>query len=84
MSGLVERLRALSDQLALQIYATMMPVEEVIREMPTYYARRCPSEVGSFNWTPQSYWLNHEVAVITRDESAFEALDRRWHTLRQP
>jgi phosphatidylserine/phosphatidylglycerophosphate/cardiolipin synthase-like enzyme len=33
---------------------------------------------GSFNWTPQSYWLNHEVAVITRDESLFEVLDQRW------
>lgn len=36
---------------------------------------------GSFNWTSQSYWLNHEVAVITRDDSVFEALDRRWRVL---
>ena len=39
---------------------------------------------GSFNWTPQSYWLNHEVAVVTRDETVFEALDRRWQALRRP
>lgn len=36
---------------------------------------------GSFNWTRQSYWLNHEVAVITRDASLFEALDHRWNSL---
>lgn len=37
---------------------------------------------GSFNWTLQSYWLNHEVAVITQDDSVFEALDHRWQLLR--
>jgi phosphatidylserine/phosphatidylglycerophosphate/cardiolipin synthase-like enzyme len=36
---------------------------------------------GSFNWTLPSYWLNHEVAVVTRDEAVFAALDRRWQTL---
>lgn len=36
---------------------------------------------GSFNWTLPSYRLNHEVAVITRDEAVFAALDRRWRTL---
>ncbi|MDZ4080467.1 phospholipase D-like domain-containing protein [Hydrocarboniphaga effusa] len=39
---------------------------------------------GSFNWTAQAYWLNHELAVITRDDDVFEALDRHWTTLRQP
>jgi len=51
VGGLVERLRALSDQLALQVYTMMVPVERLIREMPTYYATRAPSEVGSFHWT---------------------------------
>lgn len=36
---------------------------------------------GSFNWTLPSYLLNHEVAVITRDESVFAALDGRWRAL---
>jgi phosphatidylserine/phosphatidylglycerophosphate/cardiolipin synthase-like enzyme len=36
---------------------------------------------GSFNWTLPSYMLNHEVAVITRDEAVFAALDGRWRTL---
>lgn len=36
---------------------------------------------GSFNWTRQSYWLNHEIAVITRDASVFDALERRWEML---
>lgn len=39
---------------------------------------------GSFNWTNQSYWLNHELAVITRDSGVFEALSRRWEYLRMP
>lgn len=39
---------------------------------------------GSFNWTRPSYWLNHEVAVITRDEAVFAALDRRWRALGLP
>ena len=39
---------------------------------------------GSFNWTTQSYWMNHELAVITRDDGIFEVLDQRWKTLRQP
>jgi phosphatidylserine/phosphatidylglycerophosphate/cardiolipin synthase-like enzyme len=36
---------------------------------------------GSFNWTLPSYMLNHELAVITRDEAVFAALDGRWRTL---
>jgi len=36
---------------------------------------------GSFNWTRNAYWLNHEVAVITRDESVFDTLDARWKSL---
>ncbi|MDT0496439.1 phospholipase D-like domain-containing protein [Algiphilus sp. W345] len=36
---------------------------------------------GSFNWTTQSYWLNHELAVITRDDSVFKALDQRWRAM---
>jgi hypothetical protein len=51
VGGSVERLRALSDQLALQVYTTMVPVEQLIREMPSYYALRSPSEVGAFHWT---------------------------------
>lgn len=38
---------------------------------------------GSFNWTLPSYWLNHEVAVITRDETVFEALENRWLALQE-
>lgn len=38
---------------------------------------------GSFNWTLPSYWLNHEVAVVTRDEPVFAALDRRWQEVRE-
>jgi hypothetical protein len=51
VADLVARLKALSDQLALQIYTTMVPIERLIREMPTYYALRSPSEVGTFRWT---------------------------------
>jgi phosphatidylserine/phosphatidylglycerophosphate/cardiolipin synthase-like enzyme len=36
---------------------------------------------GSFNWTLPSYLLNHEVAVVTRDQAVFQALDGRWRTL---
>lgn len=36
---------------------------------------------GSFNWTLPSYWLNHEVAVVTREVKVFEAFDRRWREL---
>lgn len=39
---------------------------------------------GSFNWTLPSYWLNHEVAVVTRDTAVYEALDRRWRILQEP
>jgi hypothetical protein len=48
---LIGCLRALPDQLALQVYTTMVPIERLIREMPTYYALRSPSEVSSFRWT---------------------------------
>lgn len=36
---------------------------------------------GSFNWTQNAYWLNHETAVITRDEGVFDTLDQRWQSL---
>ncbi|MBT8058816.1 MAG: hypothetical protein KJO33_04415 [Gammaproteobacteria bacterium] len=36
---------------------------------------------GSFNWTRPSYFLNHEVAVITSDRDVYTAFDARWHDL---
>ncbi|MEJ8568194.1 phospholipase D-like domain-containing protein [Elongatibacter sediminis] len=36
---------------------------------------------GSFNWTRPSYYLNHEVAVITGNEALWSAFDARWREL---
>jgi len=33
---------------------------------------------GSFNWTIPSFYLNHEVAVVSQDPRLYEVLDRRW------
>ncbi|MET0282769.1 MAG: phospholipase D-like domain-containing protein [Steroidobacteraceae bacterium] len=38
---------------------------------------------GSYNWTLPSYWLNHEIAMATRDEHVFESLERRWCALQE-
>ncbi len=36
---------------------------------------------GSFNWTLPSYWLNHEIAAISVDESVFEIFEAHWNKL---
>ncbi len=36
---------------------------------------------GSFNWTIPSYWLNHEIAAVTRDDSVFGAFEAHWNSL---
>ncbi len=40
---------------------------------------------GSFNWTAPSFWLNHEIAVISDDPELFDSFAGRWALLkRQP
>lgn len=36
---------------------------------------------GSFNWTNQSYWLNHEIGAISANDQLFDAFAKRWETL---
>ncbi len=36
---------------------------------------------GSYNWTTRARWLNHEIAVISRDTQLFDAFGARWETL---
>ncbi|MBW2144362.1 MAG: hypothetical protein JRG75_08200, partial [Deltaproteobacteria bacterium] len=36
---------------------------------------------GSFNWTMRSYWLNHEIGVISTNVRLFEAFARRWEII---
>ena len=36
---------------------------------------------GSFNWTSQSYWLNHEIGAISADDQLFDVFARRWEAL---
>jgi len=33
---------------------------------------------GSINWTLPSFYLNHEVAVISKDPALYHALLSRW------
>ncbi|MCC2680530.1 MAG: hypothetical protein K0S36_94 [Nitrosospira multiformis] len=37
---------------------------------------------GSFNWTKPSFWLNHEIAVISSDPGLFRAFAARWEVLK--
>lgn len=39
------------------------------------------SVFGSFNWTKPSFWLNHEIAVISRNPVIFQAFARCWDKL---
>jgi phosphatidylserine/phosphatidylglycerophosphate/cardiolipin synthase-like enzyme len=39
------------------------------------------SVFGSINWTLPSYWLNHEIAVVTSDHHVFDAFEARWQDL---
>ncbi len=36
---------------------------------------------GSYNWTFRARWLNHELAVFTRNQRLFDAFAARWSTL---
>ncbi len=36
---------------------------------------------GSFNWTSRSYWLNHEIGVISTDRELFKTFAERWEVL---
>lgn len=40
------------------------------------------SITGSFNWSNPSFWLNHEIALMSEDSGLYESLDRRWRSLR--
>jgi len=91
VNDLVARLTALPDQLALQAYTTMVPIERLIREMPTYYATRSPSEVAMFRWTldaksdkgetgVEAFWKRLvcpylQTTFITNPSMAVEGLD---------
>jgi phosphatidylserine/phosphatidylglycerophosphate/cardiolipin synthase-like enzyme len=37
---------------------------------------------GSFNWTKPSFWLNHEIAVISSNPRLFRAFAARWEVLK--
>lgn len=37
---------------------------------------------GSFNWTRPSFWLNHEIAVISSNPGLFRAFAARWEVLK--
>lgn len=37
---------------------------------------------GSFNWTQPSFWLNHEIAVISSNRRLFQAFAERWEVLK--
>jgi phosphatidylserine/phosphatidylglycerophosphate/cardiolipin synthase-like enzyme len=37
---------------------------------------------GSFNWTRPSFWLNHEIAVISSNPGLFRAFATRWEVLK--
>ncbi|HEU4854728.1 MAG TPA: phospholipase D-like domain-containing protein [Nitrosospira sp.] len=37
---------------------------------------------GSFNWTKPSFWLNHEIAVISSNPGLFRAFATRWEVLK--
>lgn len=41
------------------------------------------SVFGSFNWTKPSFWLNHEIAVISRHASIFRAFENTWDVLKR-
>jgi phosphatidylserine/phosphatidylglycerophosphate/cardiolipin synthase-like enzyme len=43
--------------------------------------RKVWSIFGSFNWTKPSFWLNHEIAVISSNPSLFKAFSERWDAL---
>lgn len=43
--------------------------------------RRRWSVFGSYNWTFRARWLNHEIAVISRDSALFDAFLQRWDQL---
>jgi hypothetical protein len=43
--------------------------------------RKVWSIFGSFNWTKPSFWLNHEIAVISSNPSLFRAFSDRWEAL---
>ena len=42
--------RSLPPQLAVQMYAMFLTLEEVLRDVPNYYAQRLPNELGRFDW----------------------------------
>jgi phosphatidylserine/phosphatidylglycerophosphate/cardiolipin synthase-like enzyme len=37
---------------------------------------------GSLNWTKPSFWLNHEIAVISSNRGLFRAFAARWEVLK--
>jgi phosphatidylserine/phosphatidylglycerophosphate/cardiolipin synthase-like enzyme len=37
---------------------------------------------GSFNWTTRSYWLNHEIGVVSANETLFEGFSDRWEFMK--
>ncbi len=39
------------------------------------------SVFGSYNWTFRARWLNHEIAVISRNRRLYDAFAERWSTL---
>jgi hypothetical protein len=42
--------RSLSPQLAVQMYAMFLALEDFLRDVPNYYAQRLPNELGRFDW----------------------------------
>ena len=36
---------------------------------------------GSFNWTTQSFWMNHEICAVSEDAALVQAFEDRWQAL---
>lgn len=36
---------------------------------------------GSFNWSLRSWWLNHEVIVVSRDKQVITSFETRWQQM---
>lgn len=50
VQSLIDEWSQLPPQLVAQLYTLVLTIEEVIRDVPTYYAQRAPEELGRFDW----------------------------------
>lgn len=66
------RLRRYRHPRQLPMHDKLMLVETPRRRLALF---------GSLNLTARSRWLNHEIAVVSEDESLFRALATRWEEI---